>query len=280
MKSGNNESGNQSLKETVMDYKVLFLDIDGTILMPDHTYSASTKDAILQVKEQGIEVFIATGRPLHEVRELAQELNVDSFIGYNGAFAIYKNEVLVNEPMDRDQVVRLLEIAEEHHHEMVLYNTEKNYYTSLDHPAVQRFNETFQLRNNALLTKDVLDQILSMTIIHLNQSETSHYQIDDNLRFSEVNVDGARDAFDVLRLNMNKGEAVKKVLQRLQIPKEQAIAFGDGMNDKEMLEVVGESFAMGNAHSDLFQYAKYRTTAVTDSGIFNGLKTLGLVKES
>ena len=119
-----------------------------------------------------------------------------------------------------------------------------------------------------------------MTLIHLNQSETSHYQIDDNLRFSEVNVDGARDAFDVLRLNMNKGEAVKKVLQRLQIPKEQAIAFGDGMNDKEMLEVVGESFAMGNAHSDLFQYAKYRTTAVTDSGIFNGLKTLGLVKES
>ena len=44
-----------------MDYKVLFLDIDGTILMPDHTYSASTKDAILQVKEQGIEVFIDIG---------------------------------------------------------------------------------------------------------------------------------------------------------------------------------------------------------------------------
>ena len=152
-----------------MDYKVLFLDIDGTILMPDHTYSASTKDAISQVKEQGIEVFIATGRPLHEVRELAQELNVDSFIGYNGAYALYKNEVLVNEPMDRDQVVRLLEIAQEHHHEMVLYNREKNYYTSLRSQAVQRFNETFQLRNNELLTKDVLDQILSMTLIHCNQ---------------------------------------------------------------------------------------------------------------
>jgi hydroxymethylpyrimidine pyrophosphatase-like HAD family hydrolase len=47
---------------------------------------------------------------------------------------------------------------------------------------------------------------------------------------------------------VNKGEAVKKVLQVLKIKKEQAIAFGDGMNDKEMLEVVGESFAMGNAH--------------------------------
>lgn len=261
-----------------MEFKVLFLDIDGTILMPDHSYSASTKEAITQVKEQGIEVFIATGRPLHEVQELAKELNVDSFIGYNGGYAVYKNEILVNEPMDRAQVQKLLEIAKEHHHELALYTTEKNYFTSLDHPAIQRFIDTFQLKNNAFITKDVLDQFLGMTIIHLKQSDTHYYQIDDNLRFSEVNVDGCRDAFDVLRKNVNKGEAVKKVLQRLYIQKEQSIAFGDGMNDKEMLQSVGESFAMGNAHPDLFQYAKHITTDVTDSGIYNGLKTLGLVK--
>jgi Cof subfamily protein (haloacid dehalogenase superfamily) len=265
-------------KEFVMEYKILFLDIDGTILMPDHTYSESTKEAILQVKDRGVEVFIATGRPLHEVRELAEELNVNSLIGYNGAFAIYKDEILVNEPMDRNQVESLLEIARKHHHEMVVYNTEKNFFTSLNHPAIQRFNETFQLRNNELLSKDVLDQILGMTIINLNQSETASYQIDDNLRFSEVNVDNTRDAFDVLRLNVNKGEAVKKVLQRLNITKEQSIAFGDGMNDKEMLQESGEGFAMGNAHPDLLQYAKHITTSVTDSGIYNGLKKLGLVK--
>jgi hydroxymethylpyrimidine pyrophosphatase-like HAD family hydrolase len=44
-----------------------------------------------------------------------------------------------------------------------------------------------------------------------------------------------------------------------------------------MLMTVGEGFAMGNAHPDLFAYAKHKTTAVTDSGIFNGLKTLGLL---
>ena len=54
-----------------MNYKIVFLDIDGTILMPDHKYASSTKDAIAQLKDQGVEVFIATGRPLHEVKELA-----------------------------------------------------------------------------------------------------------------------------------------------------------------------------------------------------------------
>ena len=80
-----------------MEYKLLFLDIDGTILMPDHTYSESTKDAISQLKDLGIEVFIATGRPLHEIKELGQELNVDSFIAYNGAYAIYKNDLSMSQ---------------------------------------------------------------------------------------------------------------------------------------------------------------------------------------
>ena len=83
----------------------------------------------------------------------------------------------------------------------------------------------------------------------------------------------------MIRNNEQRGSR-KKSASTVQIIKEQSIAFGDGMNDKEMLEVVGERFAMGNAHPELFQYAKYNTTAVTDSGIFNGLKKLGLVKES
>jgi Cof subfamily protein (haloacid dehalogenase superfamily) len=261
-----------------MDYKLLFLDIDGTILMPDHTYSSSTKEAIQQVKGQGIEVFIATGRPLHEIRELAQELNIDSFIGYNGAFALYQDETLVNEPLSREQVEQCLQIAKQHHHEMVLYSSEKNYFTSLDHPMVQRFNEIFQMRRNALLSEEVLDQILGMTVLNLQEEESSLYQLDDTIRLSQVNVDGAREAYDILRTTVNKGEAIKKILERLQVRREQAIAFGDGMNDLEMLQTVGEGFAMGNSNPDLFQYSKHRTTDVTNSGIFNGLKTLGLVK--
>ena len=73
-----------------MKYKAVFFDIDGTILMPDHQYSPSTKEAIRQLQEHGIHTFIATGRPSHEIEELATELNIDSAIGFNGAYATIK----------------------------------------------------------------------------------------------------------------------------------------------------------------------------------------------
>ncbi|WP_428911461.1 Cof-type HAD-IIB family hydrolase [Niallia sp. Krafla_26] len=261
-----------------MNYKVVFLDIDGTILMPDHTYSPSTKDAIDQLKKQGIEVFIATGRPLHEVKWLGDELNISSYIGYNGALALYRNETIVNEPMNRSLVENFVRIAKEHDHEIILFSNEKNYVTTLDRPVMQTFIDTFQLKNNEWLTEDVLDQILSISVINCKQEDRVHYQIDENLRLSDINVHGIKDSFDVIRVHVNKGEAVKKVLQRLNIKTEECIAFGDGMNDKEMLQTAGEGFAMGNSHPNLIPYAKHLTTNVTDSGIYNGLKTLGLVK--
>ena len=261
-----------------MEYKLIFLDIDGTILMPDHTYSHSTKDSIIQLKNQGIEVFIATGRPLHEIKELGEELNVDSFIAYNGAYAVYNKQTIVDEPMEGLQVQRFLEIAKEKNHEMVLYANGKNYYTSLDKPVVTNFIKTFQLRHNALFTNEVSDPIIGITLMNLIPSQTALYEWDDNIHLSQVNVEGNKHAYDIIRNNVNKGEAVKKVLQRLNIKMEQSIAFGDGMNDKEMLQAVGEGFAMANAHPDLFEYAKHRTTSVSNSGIFNGLKKLGLVK--
>ncbi|GAE44685.1 HAD family hydrolase [Mesobacillus boroniphilus] len=84
--------------------------------------------------------------------------------------------------------------------------------------------------------------------------------------------------YDVIRDHVNKGIGVEFLLKKLGIKREESIAFGDGMNDREMLKSAGEGFAMGNAHPDLFQYAKHKTTAVTNSGIFNGLKSLGLLK--
>lgn len=262
-----------------MKYKAIFLDIDGTILKPDHTYTESTKDAIVQLKKKGLEVFIATGRPLHEVRELGEELGVDSYIGYNGAYAEYQNKTIIDEPMSSDFVKKFLRIAKENNHEMVLYTNSKNYFTSLDHPAVQHFNHTFQLKSNALFTEEVIDKIIGITVMNVPPTQFKLYEFDDDLRLSKVVVEGTgtEGAYDVLRISVNKGEAVKKLLNHLHIEKDHTIAFGDGLNDKEMLQAVGESFAMGNAHPELFLHAKHKTTTVSESGIYYGLKKLGVL---
>ncbi|MEN1967790.1 HAD family hydrolase [Lentibacillus sp. N15] len=260
-----------------MPYKILFLDIDGTILKPDHTYTSSTKDAINQLQENGIEVFLATGRPIHEIAELADELRITSFIGYNGAHAIYQKESIIDEPMNPDTVAAFLQITAEHGQEIVFYTDEKNYFTALDTPEVNQFIETFQMKKNEYFTPDIMDKVLGATIINMKSEAIVHYDIDATIHLSQVNITGVEHCYDIIRKTVNKGEAIKRVLNRLDMPKERAIAFGDGMNDKEMLQAVGEGFAMGNANPDLLQYANRKTTSVEDSGIFNGLKELGLV---
>ncbi|BAC14555.1 hypothetical conserved protein [Oceanobacillus iheyensis HTE831] len=262
-----------------MNYQALFLDIDGTILRPDHTYSERTKQAIKQVKNQGLEVFLCTGRPIIEIDDLADELGVKSLIGYNGAYAKYEGKTILNEPMPENDVDTFLRVAASKNHELILYTKDKNHFTTFEDDFVKTFKKVFQLRKNELFDKRLKDQILGITALNVDPSEANHYMINDNIRPSQVNVNSIIAAFDIIRVNMNKGEAIKRVLDELNIPLENSIAFGDGMNDKEMLQTVGVGFAMGNADNELVQYADYQTKSSEDDGIFYGLQQLGLVKE-
>ncbi|MGE8205763.1 Cof-type HAD-IIB family hydrolase [Heyndrickxia sp. NPDC080065] len=258
-------------------YKILFLDIDGTILTPDDRIEESTKEAIAEVQKKEIEVFLATGRPLHEISQIAEELNIHSFIGYNGAYAVHNGVDVLKEPMNAEIVESSIEIAKEFNHDIVFYTSEQNLFTTLESPAVKEFIKRFHLHNNDLYSPKVVNDILGMTIINIEENDPRHYEKDENIHLSQVNVEGLTHNYDVIRDSVNKGFAVSKVLELLNIGKESAIAFGDGMNDKEMLMLVGEGFAMGNAHPDLFAYAKHKTTEVTNSGVYNGLKSLGVI---
>lgn len=261
-----------------MDYKTLFLDIDGTILKPDHTYSNSTKDAINQVQKKGIDVFLATGRPLHEIKELAQELNVDSLIGYNGAYAVLHNETIVNEPMTKDTINHFIKVCHENGHEMVLYTSDNNYFTSLNGSFSKQFIAIFGLRDNKIYNDKVSEQILSVTLMNVSPEETELYKLNEDIHLSQVNIEGLEHSYDIIQKSVNKGKAIQHILALTNVQKQQAIAFGDGMNDKEMLTAVSEGFAMGNANPDLFAFAKHKTTSAAEDGIFNGLKQLGLVE--
>ncbi|MFS0636071.1 HAD family hydrolase [Mesobacillus foraminis] len=257
-------------------FKMLFLDIDGTIITPDNTIQDSTKTAVAKTKEIGMETVLATGRPIHEIAEIGEALNVHSYIGYNGALAIYRGETIYSEPMDPGSVQYILDTAAKYGHELVLYTDNKNYFTAMSSPKVNQFIEVFHLRQNAEYTSEVIGNILGITIISASDQDGKYYQFDDEIHLSQVNIPGMGHCFDVIRKQVNKGVGIKFLLDRLGISPKDAIAFGDGMNDKEMLSYVGEGFAMANAHENLFAYAKHRTTSVTDSGIYNGLKSLGL----
>src|SRR5699024_10083032 len=188
-----------------MTYQLLFLDIDGTILKPDHTYSDMTKQAISSVKKQGIEVFLATGRPLHEISQLAEDLDIHSFIAYNGAFAAYQGKTIVNEPIPRQNMTQFLDIAAKNDHELIMYTRDKNYFTNLDRPFISQFIDIFNLKENAAFRPEIIDRVLGATVLNVSQEQVRLYEIESNLRLSPVHVNGAEHSYDILRKNVNKG---------------------------------------------------------------------------
>ncbi|UOQ87434.1 Cof-type HAD-IIB family hydrolase [Gracilibacillus salinarum] len=260
------------------NFKALFLDIDGTILRKDHSIEASTIEAVKQAQSQGIEVFLATGRPLHEIDEIAETLQIESLIGYNGAYAVYNGKTIVNEPLDGEIIDHYLEVAKQQQHEMILYTNQLNLLTNRTKDYVKEFIDYFHLKDYQLYDQRYRDDILGITVMNVKPQEPVLYELpNESIYFSQVNVQGLEHNYDVIRESVNKGHAIQHTLKQLAIEPSQAIAFGDGLNDKQMLQAVEHSFAMGNANQELFAYAKHKTTSVEDSGIHNGLAKLGIV---
>ena len=252
--------------------------MDGTILRSDHSISDKTKEAIRIVQEKGIEVFLATGRPIHEIREVANELQIESMIGYNGALGLYKGDIIVEQPMSSHVIDHYIQVAQSNDNEMVLYTDSSNLFTNLDKEVVQRFIDYFGLRNGKPYEEIYKGQILGITLINVTYDEIKLYDIaEEDIHFAPINIQGMEHCYDVIRDQVNKGIAIQAILNRLQISADQAIAFGDGLNDVQMLSSVGAGFAMGNAHPDLVAYASHQTKSVDEDGVYFGLKSLGLL---
>ncbi|WP_077620502.1 HAD family hydrolase [Bacillus sinesaloumensis] len=259
------------------DIKIVFLDIDGTILRPDDTIEESTKQAVSQLQRKGIEVFLATGRPLHEITDIGDELSITSYIAYNGAFATHQGKTLFNEPLPGELVEELVNTTKENNFDIVLYSQHQNLFLSMESEITKDFIKTFHLRKNAIFDDSKTKEILGSSIITTEAHAEKRFEHIAEIHLSSVNVEGMKNCRDVIRDKVNKGVAVSAVLAELEISPQQAVAFGDGMNDKEMLSSVGFGFAMGNANPDLFSYASYRTTDVENAGVYNGLKSIELV---
>lgn len=84
-------------------------------------------------------------------------------------------------------------------------------------------------------------------------------------------------AVDILPKGGSKAKGIEKIVQKLGILEDNVYAFGDGLNDIEMLSTVKNSVAMGNAEEEVKEVAKYVTKSVEDDGIVHGLKLVGLL---
>ncbi|HEK9100408.1 Cof-type HAD-IIB family hydrolase [Bacillus pfraonensis] len=257
-------------------YKVVFFDVDGTLLSEiDRSMHASTKEAIRRVIDKGIKVVVTTGRPYSLCLEF-KELGVDTFISANGAHIKCNDTVIHKSVLSRETVHDITTFAEINGHS-VSYFTEEfamNGVASNDERVMKALKETLHLQQYPEKMKSLLGEVYCVCL-YADETEAQKFlEKFPNLKFERFH----NYVMNVLEdTEVSKLTAIKKVLEYLNVCKSEAIAFGDGGNDVDMLEYVGLGIAMGNGGERLKEKADFVTKKASEGGIAYALKEFSVI---
>ncbi|NEU29530.1 Cof-type HAD-IIB family hydrolase [bacterium LRH843] len=255
--------------------KVVFFDIDGTLLNKNLKLPESTKEAIFALQEKGIDVVIATGRAPFMFKQLREELKIESYISFNGSYVVVEGEVIMDTPLATEQLIKLEQIAEKSNHSMVF----------LDHlgAVANRENDPFISESFGGLNEpypsvkksDYHHRNIYQALLFCEEHEEKDYLI--NHKYFDY-VRWHKYSLDILPGGGSKARGIERVLRHLSASVVNSYAFGDELNDLEMLDYVGTGIAMGNGRDEVKAVANYTTKHVDEDGIYHGLKYVGLLE--
>jgi len=257
------------------NYSIIFFDIDGTLLNHEKKLPLSTKESIFKLKELGHEVAIATGRAPFMFENLRKELDINTFVSYNGQYVVLKGEVLYTNPLNVSSLEKLTAAALHNDHPVVFMDHEDMKANVPEHTYINESIAT--LKTGRFPTHDPYyykGRELYQTLLFCPEGEEKQYEQEfsafDFVRWHPVSV-------DVVPKGGSKAKGIMKIVESLGIPDERQYAFGDGLNDLEMLATVKNSVAMGNGEEIVKSVAAYVTKSVEEDGILHGLQMVGLL---
>ncbi|MDY1036776.1 HMP-PP phosphatase [Lelliottia sp. CFBP8978] len=229
-------------------------DMDGTLLMPDHRLGDKTLSTLKRLRERDITLTFATGRHVLEMRHLLGKLSMDAFLITGNGTRIHsvEGEVLHRQDLDPEVADRVLHSTWDTQASLHVFNdtgwlTDKPIPALLEAHVYSGFH--YQLTDLRRLPAHSVTKIcfcgdhhdLCRLRIQLNEAlgDRAH------LTFSAV------DCLEVLPVGCNKGSSLAVLSNHLGLTMKDCMAFGDAMNDREMLGSVGHGVIMGNAMPQL-----------------------------
>ena len=257
-----------------MKHKILFFDVDGTITSEiDGSISESTKVAIKKLIQNGYHVVAATGRPLSMCHEIA-DLGIETFISANGAYVKHQNQCIHKIVVPETIVQELINFSSEHQHPLAFYSESYKIGEVRNEQLLKVLYDLFKLEAfPPTIDKNYLGETYLLCIFVNEENLQQYTQQFPHLVFQRWHP----MVVNALHEEVSKSVAIEKVLTYFGYTKEQAVAFGDGENDIDMLELVDLSIAMGNAKEHIQQKADYVTTKSSEGGIAKALERFGFI---
>jgi Cof subfamily protein (haloacid dehalogenase superfamily) len=264
------------LGEIFMNYKVVILDIDGTILPHGKTVSPATKLAIRQLREKNMKVVIATGRAPYFSESIIEELGVESMVFFNGSYVYHEGKEIYKNTIEKHVLQKVHLLSQDYQHPLTFLGGTSFKATDISHPFIVEAYQHDPWKPELAPPQFWMDQDIYQLFLHCGMEEELEYQT----RIPELDfrrwTSGARTC-DVNLYQSNKAVGLTKLLEKLGIAPDEAVAFGDGLNDTEMLSMVGMGVAMGSARDEVKQAANMVTLSAEEDGVRYGLERLGLI---
>ena len=257
-----------------LNKNIVFFDIDGTLLDHDKQLPDSTRHAVRELQEQGTYVAIATGRAPFMFEELRKDLGIESFVSFNGQYVVFENEVIYKNPIRTQSLLKLSEQAKRHDAPLVFMNEHTLKATGAYSADVEQTLAAFALQYPEFDDRFFHDNDVYQTLLYCTQEKEGHFaSVDSAIRYIRWHP----TCLDVTPEGGSKAIGIQRFIERAGFDIENVYAFGDGLNDIEMLQTVGTGIAMGNAEQELKKHADLITTDVDNDGIYNGLLKAGLL---
>ncbi|MTT31976.1 Cof-type HAD-IIB family hydrolase [Terrilactibacillus sp. BCM23-1] len=257
--------------------KIVFFDIDGTIYDFEKKIPESTKKAIFELQNMGIVTAIATGRAPFMFKDLRDELNIHTYVSFNGQYVVHNNEVVYKNPLNKKALFHLAKQALANEHPIIFQNEETMKTESIEHPYVIEGIKSLRIKdfpsNDNVQVFHQENDIYQALLFYTEDQNMNYPKMYPDFNF----VRWHPCSVDVLPSNGSKANGIKQLLKLLNLNVEQSYAFGDGLNDREMLSYVGQGIAMGNAEEETKKVASWVTKPVDQDGIVFGLEKAGLL---
>ena len=257
--------------------KIIFFDIDGTLHDPSVGVIESTQKGIRLLLENGHIPVICTGRTRSMISKELTDLGFLGIIAGAGTYVEYEGKVIHHSVLKAKSDNEFLKFLKKNNVNYVVEGPDYVYYDPTDMSVEYE------------MVKDVVRSFYASNVKPLPEDEYYYnkYSINYNMNDDIKNiVPYLEERFDLIchgtfielmQKGYNKAVGISKMIEYLNIKKENTYAFGDSTNDLEMLEFVEYGIAMGNSYEAVLEKAEYKTKSILDDGIYYGLKEFNLI---
>lgn len=271
-----------------MKYKLLVLDVDGTLLNDEREISKRTLAALLKVQQMGVRIVLASGRPTYGLMPLAKTLELGNYGGfvlsYNGCQIIkaQNGEILFERRINPEMLPYLEKKARKNGFAIFTYHDDTLITDSPDNEYIK--NEAL-LNNLKIIREDEFSTAIDFApckCMLVSDKEKALIGLEQHW---EKRLAGTLDAFrsepyflEVVPCGVNKANTLGALLEHLGVTREEVIAVGDGVCDVTMLQLAGMGVAMGHSQDSVKVCADYVTTSNEEDGVALAVEKLILAE--